>query len=65
MGFGTDMRMHGKAHLALISKLLSVNYSSLYRESQNEDFPLVELEVAGVRLYDVSKVARYLGVPIR
>lgn len=58
------MRLNGKASLPQIAEQLKFHQGTLYRLSREEDFPPVETEVGYVRLYDVSKVARYLGVPI-
>lgn len=54
----------GKGDLRLISELLDVKYNTLRSFARNEDFPAVACRIAGVRFYDVSKVARYLEIPL-
>jgi len=58
------MRMHGKAHLTLIASILDMNYHTLYKCSLSDDFPEPVGELANVSLYDVSRVARYLGIQL-
>lgn len=58
------MTLIGKADLRLCSEILSVNLSTLRKHSEKDDFPAPSTIIGGVRLYDVSRVARYLGVPI-
>lgn len=50
--------------LRLISEILSVNLLSLYKYAAEPDFPEPICRISNVRLYDVSKVARHLGIPL-
>lgn len=59
------MSMAGKGNLKLISELLCLNYQTLRKNAQMSDFPEVKMVLADQRIYDVSEVARYMGVPLR
>lgn len=57
--------LSGKADLKLIAELLQVNYVTLRKLTSLDDFPTYHAVVANTRIYDVSEVAKYLGVPLR
>lgn len=59
------MTLAGKADLRLCAEILSVNLNTLRKYSKNRDFPRYSVKIGGVKMYDVSKVARYLGIQLK
>lgn len=53
----------GKGDLRLISEVLGYNLKTLRFFAQQSDFPGFD-RLAGVRIYDISEVAKYLDVEI-
>jgi len=62
---GAGVTMAGQADLILISQLININLNTLKTMSHRSDFPNPTMFLSGIRLYDVSSVARYMQVPIR
>lgn len=55
----------GKGDLRLIAELLQINYNTLKREASRANFPLPVQMISNIRIFDVSEVAKYMGVPLR
>lgn len=55
----------GKCTLKELAETLRVPYKTLLEHAKASDFPAPSHVIANQRLYDRSRVARYLGVPLR
>lgn len=58
------MSLANKGDLRLIADILGVSYQMMKKHALADDFPAPCDKIANVRVYDVSKVARYLGIPL-
>lgn len=59
------MTLAGTGNLRLIAELLCLDYETLRKYGQMSDFPDTVAILANIRIYNVSEVARYMGVPMR
>lgn len=65
---GHEPTLAGTADIFLASQLLGIEYENLRKHSRYEDFPKPVHVLSGIKIYDISKIARYMGVstnPVR